>query len=358
MNKQPFIIDFVVSPRFRIERHLLLILAFAIMSINQGLVNYREELPVIGYKIYLIIFAIFFNYIFVGYLTLYTFIPKILAVGKYSLFILCIILAAAMYTVVPNIISLLYLNNQHLFSRVFLLDNISSFLIGILGMLGIVIPVFLKNWLTTNQRVSQLEKKQVSSEVELLKEQLNPSSFFNILNRIKTLIKPEPQKASEMLMKLSRLLRYQLYDCNRSKVLLTSEISFIQNFLEMEHLYSSDFDFSIETTNNLNTIFIPPSILLPYIQCVIKAFENTGEEKKLDVLIKNENTGLCFILKTSGNCNTSILKEEITRFENRLHVLFNEQYVLTTTENKHAIQTVEVYLKLNNNQSYASETRQ
>lgn len=357
MNRQPFIIDFIVSPRFRIWRHLLLILAFAIMSINQGLVNYREVLPDIGYRIYLIVFAIFFNYLFVGYLTLYAFIPRILASGKYSRFILCVILAAAMYTVVPSIISLLYLDNQNLFSRVFLLDNLSTFFICILAMLGIIIPVFLKNWLTTNQRVNQLEKNRVSSEVEQLKEQLNPSSFFNILNRTGALIKSEPQKASEMLMKLSRLLRYQLYDCNRSKVLLTSEISFIRNFLEMEHLYASDFDFSIKTTNNLHAIFIPPSILLPYIQCVIKAFEHAGREKKLEVSIRNENADLYFMLKASGDCNIAILKEEIIRFEDRLRVLFNEQYALTTVENKQASQVFEICLKLTNKQDYASETR-
>lgn len=357
MNRQPFIINFIVSPRFRIGRHLMLILAFAIMAVNQGLMNYKEVLPGMGYRIYLIIFAIFLNYMFVGYLTLYTFIPKILASGKYSLFILCILSGAAMYTVVPNLISLLYLDHQHLYSRVFLLDNISSFLICILGMPGIIIPFFLKNWLTTHQRISQLEKNHVSSEVKLLKEQLNPSSFFNILNRTGALIKSEPQKASEMLMKLSRLLRYQLYDCNRNKVLLTSEISFIRNFLEMEHLYSPGFDFSIETTDHLNLIFIPPSLLLPYIQCVIKASAHAGKEKKLDVSIKNKHTGIYFILKVSGNYHISVLKEEMIRFEERLHLLFNEQYVLTITENKNTPLTFEVCLKLYNNHDDANEKR-
>ena len=93
--------------------------------------------------------------------------------------------------------------------------------------------LLLKEWMIENQRVSQMEKAHVLSEVEQLKEQVSPELLFKTLHHSGELTLTEPEKASKMLMKLSQLLRYQLYDCSRQKVLLSSEIAFLTNYLTL-----------------------------------------------------------------------------------------------------------------------------
>ena len=87
--------------------------------------------------------------------------------------------------------------------------------------------VLLKEWMIENRRVSQMEKAHVLSEVEQLKEQVSPELLFKTLHHSGELTLTEPEKASKMLMKLSQLLRYQLYDCSRHKVLLSGEVAFL-----------------------------------------------------------------------------------------------------------------------------------
>lgn len=118
--------------------------------------------------------------------------------------------------------------------------------------------------------MNQLEKKQIQSEVDNLKEQVNPSLLFNTLNRTAVLSKSEPQKAADMVLQLSQLLRYQLYDGARDKVLLNSEITFVNNYLALEKFYSDSFDYQIVSDKELTGVLIPPLLLVPIIQYALK----------------------------------------------------------------------------------------
>jgi LytS/YehU family sensor histidine kinase len=320
------------------------------MSTNQALSNYREILPELGNKLYLIIAIIFLNYVVIGYLMIFTLAPKFLLKGKYIQFACCLILAAMAFIIIPGLIPGKYTNNYGAFSNIAILDKINELFFHIFAIFGITTPVFLKNWMLESQRVSELEKNRASSELEQLKEQINPVSFFSILNRTGMLVKTEPDRASAMLMKLSQLLRYQLYDCNRNQVLLTAEIAFIRNFLDMERLYDPQFNYSIETTGNLHTKFIPPTILLPYVQGVMKAFDATTKENNtLNIRIDNNDKEVCFVLTMSGNYIKDLLDTEIVRLNERLELLFKENYTLSVKENSNTSGIAEICLKLYNN---------
>lgn len=347
MQKQSFIYNFLFDPKFRFLRHSMLILFFAITSINQALSNYREILPELGNKIYLIIAFIFLTCIIIGYLMVYVLALKLLSKGKYMQFVWCVILVAMALTFIPGFIPGKYTDNHGAFSNIAILDKINEYFFHLLVVLGITVPVFIKSWMLETQRVSQLEKNRASSELEELKEQINPASFFNISNRTGTLVKTEPDRASAMLMKLSQLLRYQLYDCNRDQVLLTAEIAFIRNFLEMEKLYDPQFNYSIETTGNLHSKFIPPTILLPYVQGVMKAFDATKENNTLNIRIDNNDKEVSFVLTMSGKYIKDLLDTEIVRLKKRLQLLFKENYMLSVKENTSDI--AEICLKLYNN---------
>jgi len=345
MTQQSIIYDLLLAPRFRPLRHVALILFFTIISINQALVSYADIYSDLGNKIYFVVAGTILTYIVMMYLTLYVFTPRYLFTGKYMQFVLWIILIALIFEIIPNAVFIIYSKDYSLLSEVAVIDNISSFVIYLLCISGVIIPVFLRRWIVSNQRLNQLKKKQMVSEVEQLKEQINPDSFFKILDKTNSLVKTDPGKASAMLMKLSQLLRYQLYDCNRDKVLLATEVSFLRNFLELEKMYYEQFTYTITTTGNIISTFIPPSILLPYVQSVIKIFKKKQEGQTLDINIEDGSKEVVFLLKVPNRNDYGLLKDELEKVENRLKALYQGHYKLTVAENK-AIHSVEVCLIL------------
>lgn len=84
------------------------------------------------------------------------------------------------------------------------------------------------------------------------------------------LSKSEPEKAADMVLRLSQLLRYQLYDGARDKVLLNSEITFLNNYLALEKFYSDSFDYRIVSETELTGVLIPPLLLVAIIQYALK----------------------------------------------------------------------------------------
>lgn len=345
INNQSFIYKFLLSPRYRVWRYAVLFIFFGIVSSNQALVSYyNDNIPGLGNHVYLIILVTILIYIVSLYVSVRFFIPRYLSSGSYFRFALCIIIIAFIFTLVPNIVFLIYQDSFRLFSTVTTVDNLSAFTIYLLCISGVFIPIFLRNWILSNQRLAQLEKKQLTSEVEELKEQINPSSFFKILNCTSSLVKTEPQKASTMLMKLSQLLRYQLYDCNRTKVFLTAEITFLRNFLELESLYSSRFNYNLTTMGDMNAVLMPPSILLPYIQSTVNTFKNDGSPQGIYIHINSKNDSIDVDIQILGKHSLALLDSELSKIKERLGILYKDQYILNVVSE--SPDNTEVSLKL------------
>ncbi len=330
MNQQSFIYKFLLTPQFRVWRYLALIIFFTIVSLNQALTGYKDIMPLMGRNIYWIVSGTILFYIMTVFLVL-RIILKYLLSGKYILFIISIILCAASFTAIPNIVSTVYIDGYDLFSETTIIDNLSAFVIYILCISGVIIPVFLRNWMISNQHLSLLKIKQESSLVEQLKEQINPASFFKILNKSGSLVKTEPDKASTMLMKLGQLLRYQLYDCNRTQVLVSAEISFLRNFLDLEKLYSPKFNYTINTVGNINGIFVPPSIFLPYVQNIMNTINYDRRMQTMDIQINNLNKSIQIIISITVTSNSS-LQRELLKVKERLNTLYRDHYKLIVSD--------------------------
>lgn len=333
MDQQSFIYKLLLAPQFTILRYLFVLIFFAIVSLNQALMSYAELLPTLGNEIYLIITTTILIYVGIMLLTVRIFVPKFLFKGKFLAFAICIIVNALIFTIVPNIVYILYFDNHEFISISALIDNFSAFVIYILCIAGVIIPVFLRSWMISNQQLNQLKIRQEASLIAQLKEQINPDSFFKLLNKSESLIRTDPNKASAILMKLSQLLRYQLYDCNRHKVLLTAELSFLQNFLDLEQLYSSKLKYTIAADGNLTNILVPSSLLLPYIQSAINTLDNSIEVHTIDISVNNYDKSISVQLSVLGIKNITLLNNALIKIRERFDSLYRNRYLLTITDN-------------------------
>jgi LytS/YehU family sensor histidine kinase len=127
--------------------------------------------------------------------------------------------------------------------------------------------------------------------MKFLKSQINPHFLFNALNNIYSLTITGSADSSEMILKLSDMLRYILYECNESKVPIENEWKYIENFIEFQKLKSKEeLNIRIEFNNAVPGALIAPMILIPFVENAFKHSKVEDTEKGWVNLSLNNNT--------------------------------------------------------------------
>lgn len=345
MNKQTFLYRFLIDSKYRAARHVLLLLAVTTTSLNQNIYTYGGKIGLLGNYFYLTGFCTLLSYVIVVYLHLYLLVPKLLLKKEYLTYTICssasvVLLLLLRYTQEYWIFTISGIPpaRDSFFNIVSFLDSLSDFLLNMIFITAPSMTVLLKHWMVENQRVNQLEKKRIQSEVDALKEQVNPSLLFNTLNRTGVLSKGEPQKAADMILRLSQLLRYQLYDGARGKVLLNSEISFLANYLALEKLYADKFDYTIVSGKDLIGVLTPPLLLVPIIQYALKRIDS--QEKRTVILLEAKREGEQVSITCRFDDHTDIAEKELEGVRIRLDLLYPDKCSLSVAQENNSGQSV------------------
>jgi len=185
--------------------------------------------------------------------------------------------------------------------------------------------------------VNQLETEDLRSQLENMKEKVSPSFLSRILKKSSLLALSSPQKASAMLVKLSKILRYQLYDCNRDKVLLSSEIVFLTNYLDLEKVCFDNLNFIISKNGDITHVFIPPLLFLPFIQKSILQIQEQNHQLFLRLHFQVENNHLQFVC-----ANNSIHKINYSDITHRLELLYHNQYSINIKDDRELIIQIKI----------------
>ena len=123
----------------------------------------------------------------------------------------------------------------------------------------------------TQNELLKLQKEKLQLELNALKAQINPHFFFNTLNNLYSLTLKNSSQSSEVVLKLSDLMRYVLYECNEEKVLLSKEVSFVQNYLELERLrYNANYKIEINISGDAGNKKIAPMLLIEFVENAFK----------------------------------------------------------------------------------------
>jgi sensor histidine kinase YesM len=209
-----------------------------------------------------------------------------------------------------------------------------------------VLLKLLKEYLSSIEKIKQLKETNVKSELDFLKTQVNPHFLFNTLNNIKVLIKINPNKAEDLLIKLSGLLRYQIYDCSEEKVLFTSELIYLQNYLDLQKIRVSDARIDFEYEGDFSGVMIYPFMFMPFIENAVKHGLGRGEnDKYIKVIIKLLNKTVTFFVENSKSKDKSDTGGiGLVNIKRRLDLLYPNNYNLEFFEEK---EIYKVKLKIN-----------
>lgn len=305
---------FLISPNRRIFRHLMLIGFIGIVLYNSTSVIASPT-------------AIFVYFIIVFYVNMYVLVPGLLFRNRnleYCLSVIGILVIVATGGYFFNPFNKAHGLNIPLF----------SFLTLLLLAASSSIKLFQKG-MTDRLLIYELEQSKTSAELEQLKNQINPHFLFNMLNNANVLTKKDPEKASQVLMKLSDLLRYQLYDSARDKVLLTSDIHFLEDFLNLEKVRRDSFDFLISKEGELSGVQIPPLLFISFVENAVKHNNDATKPSYVHLYFDLRNGQLFFkcinskpMLKSIGNTGGLGL----TNIKRRLELLYPATHSLTIEE--------------------------
>jgi sensor histidine kinase YesM len=157
----------------------------------------------------------------------------------------------------------------------------------------------LLDWGKNQKRMRALEKSNFETELDFLGSQVQPHFFFNTLNNLYSLTLDKSDLAPETVLKLSELMSYVIYDGKQKKVLLSREISYIQNYIDLEKLrFGNKLKTKFEVKGHINDQQVAPLLLLPFIENSFKHGAGNGiKEIKIDIGLEVSHGDVTFTVQ-------------------------------------------------------------
>ena len=184
------------------------------------------------------------------------------------------------------------------------------------------------------ERQSERERQFLNTELAFLKHQISPHFFMNTLNNIHSLIDIDAEKARDAVIKLSRLMRYMLYETNTQKVPLKKEIEFIESYIELMRMRYEDDMLTVETEYPAVTdnIFVPSFLFLSFIENAFKHGVDLHEHSLICLWFAHENGRLTFTVRNKKSGKVYSITEKsgigLENVRKRLDLIFKDNYTL------------------------------
>jgi len=209
-----------------------------------------------------------FFYSIAVYINLFILFPNYLAKQKYWHYIL--FLCIVIMIIVPLESFALYhsISHDHTTLQSFLNKSIHSiFILTFFVASSSSIYKIINDWFTHQREKVDLQAQTLKSELKYLKSQVNPHFLFNTLNSLYALTLKKSDLAPEIVLRLSEMMRYMLYECNEKVVPLDKEINYINNYLELEKLRHGDkFEIKFALNGDPSKLRIAPLMFMPFIE--------------------------------------------------------------------------------------------
>ncbi len=244
------------------------------------------------------------------YTLIYVLLPLILIKPKFKTFTILAIIHALVYGFLLWLT--LYLFNifpaytDYSVYRLFYFSKIFNSVISNYGIpvLAATVVIF-KKWYLDEQASRKLAKEKMEAELKFLKSQIHPHFLFNTLNNLYALTLIKSDKTPDIVLKLSGLLDYMLYNSNEKFVPLEKEIEILKSYIELESIrYDNRLDLNFNTEGNIGNKEIAPLILLPFIENSFKHGASADRSKSvITITIKADHQLLNMIVENSVPAN-------------------------------------------------------
>ncbi len=260
--------DFIFSPRYHLWRHIAYwLIDLLIWSAFWTLQNDTFGHNFLRLLVWMPLFVLY------SYPLIYWMVPKILLKGKFILSATIILLwgVAGWYiymfysikVFVPAQLAMHFPTAYH--------GSAAGYLCMTTTTSGIVIFAIFKQWTQQQKQWLQAQQEKITAEMQLLKAQVHPHFLFNTLNNIYSFSLENSSKTPGLILKLSSLLSYMLYDCIAADVRVEKELEVMKNYIELEReRYGDKIDISWSVEGEIKDKFIAPLMMLPFLENAFK----------------------------------------------------------------------------------------
>lgn len=192
----------------------------------------------------------------------------------------------------------------------------------------------IQKWQADKQLREALEKEKIGSELSFLKAQINPHFFFNTLNNIYALTHVDIDMSRKALHKLSRMMRYLLYDTQTGITALSKEVSFIADYIELMKLrLNQTTQVTFEGPLINQEVQIAPMLFLPYIENAFKHGVSSVEPSTIAIEVAFDDNRLKLSVKNSIFTEQAALADAyggigLSNTKRRLELLYPGKYKL------------------------------
>jgi two-component system sensor histidine kinase AlgZ len=157
---------------------------------------------------------------------------------------------------------------EYFYSNFFIVQMVAITLLIVLfvGMLR-----FAVDWFELEAKKKEIQNEKLIAELNFLKAQINPHFLFNTLNNLYYLAYSKSENTTEVIAKLSQMMRYMIYDSNHPKVLLSKEIEYMQSYISLEKMrLSNQVPIQFEIEGNTENVWITPLIFITFLENAFK----------------------------------------------------------------------------------------
>lgn len=273
------------------------------------------------------------------YLNLIILLPLFFNKRRYLLFSLLELLNIALFICLNYLISLAF-EGKH---PDFLNEMIAEFILVLVFLIITTLIKFTRDSLALQDatlRIREIERENVVSELRALKAQINPHFFFNTLNSIYSLSLDKSDKTPELILRLSELMRYIIYETSDDNVSMEKQLDFFRNYIYLEQLRTEEkIRIELEVKGKHTDLLIAPLLFLPFIE---NAFKHVAKEKDnpsfISILfdLSNEDS-IVFSVKNKKYTSSRLINSNnegigLSNVRKRLNLLYPLKHTLEISD--------------------------
>lgn len=193
-------------------------------------------------------------------------------------------------------------------------------------------------WIEVENEKVKLEKENVSNQLALLKTQVSPHFFMNTLNNIHSLVDTNTEEAKEAIIRLSKMMRYLLYETEAEQTTLKKEVEFLESYISLMKLrFSEKVRITLTLPGTIPDTTIPPFLFTSFIENAFKHGISYKNESfiTIDLILGKEK--LLFTIKNSKTEKSQMNEFSGIGIENtrkRLALLYGNNYHLDILDNE------------------------
>ncbi len=268
-------------------------------------------------KIDYIYTALFHISLIVGiYANLSILIPKFLSKKRYFLYgilLIGIIIGTAKFNILFFDKWVGYVLSGYYFISYYEFIDIIKFVVVYIGITSLI--KLSKGWFElseANHRLNQLQKEKIETELKALKGQINPHFLFNSMNSIYSLSLNKSEKTPEIILKLSDIMRYIIYEANADFVHLTKEVAYLKDYIDLQKLRSDNrATITFDIKGELSNIIIAPLLFFPLVENSFKhGIKGATGKSFVSILLDISKEKIKFRIENNKGITDNVEKKE------------------------------------------------